>query len=406
MRMLGMQEIPDAVSAILIIIYSIAYIASLERKPACRKHIHALTVGFLFRIALLLFDLYGRSIYQLPNSGGDSEAFYRYSVSFAGGGADWGAFTIVMGYLFRFCGVSRLFGQFMLTLCSVVSIECAAKIFDLVELDDRRKGIAMWIICLLPNFAILSVIYLRESIVTMCISVSLLQYILWVKKKGNMHLLLAVAFSMLGAIFHSGAIAVSVGYILSLLLYNNKTGHIQFKFTNVAAFLLILLMFVFVLNSSIGEKFLGKFKNLESVEDVASGVARGNSTYVQYVGDSSSISNMVIYTIPRMFFFLYSPMPWMIRGLSDIIAFCFSSCFYIYTTYRVISYLISKRTENRELVILIFIVCLCAAFVFGWGTSTSGTACRHRDKMTIVWGVLMGLTLKPDKRKETPSWLA
>ena len=356
LHMLGMQEIPDAVSAVLIIIYSIAYIAGLERKPACRKHALALTVGFLFRMALLLFDLYGRSIYQLPNSGADSEAFYRYSVSFAGGGADWGAFTIVMGYLFRVCGVSRLFGQFLLTLCSVVSIECAAKIFDLVELDDRRKGIAMWIICLLPNFAILSVIYLRESIVTVFLSLSLLCFIRWFKKGSEWHFILAIVCTFGASRFHSGSIAAAVGYVLARVLYDKNTGKLRLKFKNIiAASVLVAAGFLFLSRNS--DSFLGKFSKLEEIGDVGAVGTAGGSNYTRYVGDSSSISNMVIYTIPRMFFFLYSPMPWMIRGLSDIIAFCFSSCFYIYTTYRVISFLHSKRTENRELVILIFIVC-------------------------------------------------
>lgn len=402
LRFMGMEEIPDALAASLILVYSFAYIACLPRKPHCKKYAPALIAGYLFRIALLFFDIYGRNIYLLPNSGADSEAFYKYSVSFANGGKDWGIFTIVMGYLFRFCGISRLYGQFILTLCSVVSIESAAKCFSLLEFDERRTDLAMWIISILPNFAILSVIYLRESLVTVFISLSLVQFIKWYKYKSERNFIFAVALTFLSMRFHSGAIAVPVGYVLARMLFDKKTGKLRIKLQNIIAAAVILLIGVFFLNNY-GDKFLGKFSKLEEIDDVANVSTMGGSSYARYVGNSSNPVSMVIFTIPRIIFFLFSPMPWLIRGLSDIIAFCFSSCFYLYTTIQVLRFLKRKETENKELVTVLVIVCLCAAFVFGWGVSNSGTACRHRDKMTIVWGVLMGLTLPRAKERKIPS---
>lgn len=399
LRALGMTNVPGVLAAALIIVYSVAYIIGLERKPACRKYAAALIAGYAFRMVLLLFDLYGSDIYILPNSGADTEMFYQNALIVAQGGTTIrGAFCEYMGYFFRYFGTSRLFAQFLLTLCSVVSMECAAKIFNLLDLDDGRTNTALWMICLLPNFAILSVIFLRESLVTMFISLSLLYFIKWFKHGQDRYFILAIILTFCGARFHSGSIAVPVGYVMARMLYDRRENKLRLRFKNIFAASVLLLIGVFFLNRY-GDSFLGKFSRLEDLSDVANVNTMGGSNYSQYVGNSSNPLNMIIFTIPRMVFFMFSPMPWMIRGLSDIIAFCFSSCFYIYTTYRVIIYLRSKRTENRKLVIVIFIVALCAAFVFGWGVSNSGTACRHRDKVTIVWGVLLGLTMMPKERR-------
>ena len=400
LRFMGMEEIPDALAAALILVYSFAYIACVSRKPHCKKCAPALIAGYVFRIALLFWDIYGSNIYQLPNSGADSVGFYNNSIAFAVGRRHgMGSFPEVMGTLFKYCGISRLFGQFIITLFSMVSLEIAAKAFSLMTLDEKRANTGMWIVCLLPNFAILSVLFLRESIVAMFISLSLYEYIKWFKQKKELSFIVAIALTFGAMYFHSGAIAVPVGYLLTRLLYDKNSEKLKFSVTNLIIVGLLLLVGVFVLNR-FGDSFLVKFQNASSLEDIANENSSGGSSYARYVGNSNNIPNMIIYTIPRIVFFQFSPMPWLIRGLSDIIAFCFSSCFYIVTIYQFFRYLRKGGKENREFIIIIFIVCMCAAFVFGWGVSNAGTACRHRDKMTIVWAILYAFTLKPQKEYE------
>ena len=138
--------------------------------------------------------------------------------------------------------------------------------------------------------------------------------------------------------------------------------------------------------------FLGKFANVDSLADLASTSALGGSSYAQYVGNSNNPLNMVIYTVPRIVFFLFSPMPFQWRGIADIIAFFFSSLFYIVVSWRTIRYLRRSDIENKAIVQMLFIVSFAATFVFAWGVSNAGTAARHRDKMIILFGVMYALT--------------
>lgn len=132
--------------------------------------------------------------------------------------------------------------------------------------------------------------------------------------------------------------------------------------------------------------------NINSIGDIGSTNSEGGSSYAAYVGDSSSIINMVIFTIPRIVYFLFSPFPWQWRGLGDIIAFVFSSLFYLLVLKNAIVCMKKDKSSNKNYAIVIFIVALCTAFVFSWGVTNTGTATRHRDKMIVVYAVLYSLS--------------
>lgn len=395
----GIDARPAALSTVLILVFSVSFYATLQdKKYKIAKR--PLFVGYIFRIALLFFDLYGKDIYNLPNSGADSEVFWICAIRYANGGSvsNGGFFAKFMGTMFKYLGDSRLFGQFLLMLCSMVSLLCAFRIFTILNTDDKKVSHAMWVLCLLPNFAILSSIFLRESIVAMFISLSLLEYVKWVKSKNEVFFIFSIAYVFAASRFHSGSIAIAVGYLLSRMVYDKRSERLKITFGSVFATAIMLLASIFVLNRY-GDKFLGKFNGLETIDDIANTNATGGASYAKYVGNSNNPLSMVIFTIPRIVFFLLSPLPWMWRGLSDIIAFCFSSCFYLLTMISFFKFLKSKEKKERPVIMTIFIVAMCSAFVFGWGTANSGTACRHREKMEIIWGVLYGLTWLPKKNK-------
>ena len=72
--------------------------------------------------------------------------------------------------------------------------------------------------------------------------------------------------------------------------------------------------------------------------------------------------------------------------------------FFLYVAWSDIRFLRSKEKKNRTLVIALTIVAVCTVFVFAWGVSNTGTACRHRDKITIIWGLLLALVYVPNRK--------
>lgn len=382
----------------LVVVYIIAFSIAFMLDLYYSKRLHFLQMpiicGYLWRIALLFFDIYGRTIYHLPNSGADSEGFWRSAVNVAYNG--WQGeltFPSIVGMVFRFTGVSRVLGQFIGLMFSIIAILALA----LIMIEFRRitpivMNRIMWIVGLLPNYAILSSIFLRESIVSMFMTLSAGCFVLWITRKKEWYFLLAVGLSLMGSVFHSGSIALVGGYVVVRMIYDNYAERITTTpKTLVPAILLgLLLMFLF---TNYGDTFFSKMTGVESIADIANESTEGGSSYSRFVGNSSTPFNMVIFTIPRIVYFLFSPFPWQWRGLSDIIAFTFSSLFYMYVVVRVIKYL--RRSNNKHaktLVIMLAIVALAGVFVFAWGVSNTGTAARHREKMFLIFALLYACT--------------
>lgn len=395
MKSSSYEERPAALIIVFIALFSFSFLYDVSRSAVLRKYSAPLFCGYLFRLFLLFFDVYGRNIYSLPGSGADSEMFYYNAVQFINGlNGRSGAFITLTGTIMKWVGVSRLFVQFILMLFSMVAIIFAARTMEYVVADKRTKQVAVFILCLLPNFAILSCIYLRESVIAMLLSISFYCFVRWVNRGREGFFWFAFVFVFAAARFHSGVVGVAMGYIAARMLYDKEDGRFEFaaKSAITAAFFLLVFAYLYL---NYADTLFGKMVNIESVEDIASGVGRGGSSYAQYVGDSSTPLNMVIYTIPRMLYFLFSPFPWQWRGLSDIIAFCFSSLFFLWTAINTVRYLKNKYPENRAVVMGLSIVALCTLFIFAWGTSNTGTAIRHRDKAIVLYGILWCCTRIP-----------
>lgn len=388
----GVQGRPVPIILLLIGLFSLAYFIDLSMSKRLRPVAFPLALGYLLRLFLLLFDLYGGFLYTLPNSGADSEMFFRQGIQCSMGQIrDPSAFVRVLGTLLSWFGSSRLFLQFLLMLCSIVAIHCAAAILYEVGVPNRQRRRTMYVLCLLPNFAIISSLFLRESIVTMLLSLSVLCIARWKQRGKEGWFLLAFLLSCCAAMFHSGSIAAAMGYILARLFYDTQRRTIRFSWRNILPALVLLIIFLYLFNNY-SEVFFGKMIGLEGIEDIANTGSLGDSSYAAYVGNSDSLSSMLLYTPIRIAFFLFSPFPWQWRGISDVIAFCFSSLFYAWVLMQTFCYLGRKKVGNRELVIILLITAFTLLFVFAWGVSNTGTAIRHRDKMVVLYAVLLGLT--------------
>lgn len=388
---LGHEGVSNGVAIVCIIISSIGFYYDIRFSQILNRYMQPLMVSYFFRLCILFFDIYGKKLYTLPNSGADSLRFYEWSVHYAVTGENrMGLFTSVMGTIIRWIGNNILYLQFLVMMFSMIAIIALIGSLNTLGISSGIIISTVMIVGILPNFTILSCVFLRESIVVMFLSLSLLFFLFWYKRKHEVYFILAFACVFLASGFHSGAAGAAVGYILIRFFYNNGSGKIQLRVSNIV----IAAAFVFVftyLYMNYSEILFGKMQGIGSVSDLANTNEAGGSTYAMYVGDSSSLSNMVIYTIPRIVYFLFSPFPWQWRGISDIIAFAFSSMFYIVSVYNAIKVLL-MRSEDHSIIILLLFLLFGLVFVFAWGTSNTGTATRHREKLVTIFAALWAVS--------------
>ena len=386
---------PSWLPFILIFIFSIVFYLDIVRSRQLRVISTPLILGYLFRIFLVFFDIYGRNVYVLFGSGADTEYFYYNGIRYANKTSEiTNGFVPLVGIMMRYIGHSRLYIQFLLMLCSVVTLIIVDKCLSMLELPERNRKITAVVIGFLPNFAILSSILLRESVVTMLLAVSIFFLIRWWSGKSSLNYILAFLSAFMASYFHSGAVSLAVGLVVVRLLADRNQKRISISFLSILFTSVLLMIFIFIY-TNYSEEFFGKMLGVDSVQDITDNVARGGSSYAMYVGDSSTVWNFIRYSPIRIIMYQFSPFFWQIRGANDIIAMVFDSFYYIFLYYCTIREIVNYKNKQRPLIVLLFIMCLCTTLVFGWGVNNTGTALRHRHKMAALYAVLFGLTVMP-----------
>lgn len=399
-KSIGVLEIDNIAASLLIFIFSFSFLYDIQNSHKLCAYSEPLSLGLLLRLFLLFFDLFGTSIRTLPQSGADSASFYYNARELAlhGSANRESAFAKTMSFVFRVIGVNRLYGQFLLMLLSIISLVFFILIVDGLEIKDFSKMRAVWLVCLLPNFALLSSIFLRESIITALITLSAYCIIQWMSDGNSLLAIAAIALSTCSCLFHSGCIGITIGCIVCIMLYDYQEHRIHVSVGGALLTVLIAFVAAFVY-LSYGDSLLGKFGTVETLSDIANTRAVGGSSYARYVGNSNNPFSMAIFTIPRIVYFLFSPFPWQWRGGSDIIAFFFSGLFYLITIRNAIIFLRNGDRTNRGLVICLLIIAFFCTFIFAWGVSNTGTASRHRDKMVCLYGIIYALTTSINKKE-------
>lgn len=383
---------PEWLSLVFISTFTIVFYLDIVRSQQLRVISIQLMLGYLLRVFFVIFDIYGRNIYVLPASGMDTEQFYRRGILYANKMTDiTDGFVPFVGMMFRYIGQSRLYIQFLLMLFSIVAIIMVDKSLVLLDLPERNRKITAAVTGIMPNFAMLSSVFLRESVVTMLLAFSVFFFIRWWCNKRSVNYLLAFFASFVAAYFHSGAVSMAVGLVAIRLLADRNKKKISISFLSIIFTSVLMMIFIFMY-TNYGEEFFGKMLGVDSLQDLSDGVVRGGSSYAMYAGDSSSISNFIRYTPIRMIMYQFSPFFWQIRGADDIIAMIFDSFYFIYLYYCIIREVLNNKNNHRSLIILLFILCLSTTLVFGWGVTNTGTALRHRNKMIGLYAVLFGLT--------------
>ena len=84
----------------------------------------------------------------------------------------------------------------------------------------------------------------------------------------------------------------------------------------------------------------------------------------------------------KLVYFIFSPMPYDVRGLGDIAAILFNSSFFYYLVYTIVR---SRKYIQKNVLkiypkIFIFLV-LIVSLGFAFGTENSAIAMRHRTKI-------------------------
>lgn len=393
----------NTMSLLLLVINSLilAGVLSKRYKEYGQKIVQAMLLSLLFKVFLILWDYYGTSIFILPNSHSDSESYHNHAIMYAQYGWKESNYQLLVGIIYKFFGIQRMTAQYLNVVFSFIGIDFLARSLQVLEFDEEVQHKTLKFAAFLPNYLIMASVLIRECLISMIISVSLYCFSKWWKYGKLRDMMLALSFSLFACVFHPGAVAVTIGFAVCLILTKTKKeGGREINIGPQSVILAVVFVGVFMFmfdqfSDTIFRRFGGM--TMESIEgyiddhDFYGSNNTGNSSkYYAGVSGYSGITGILINSPIRMIYFLWVPMPWDFRGIGDIIGFLGSSLFYGGTAFAGIYQVLKRRGKqgDKTRLIAFLIIALCGAFVFAWGTDSAGSALRHREKFYFVYLLL------------------
>lgn len=359
-------------------------------------------LSLLLKCLLILWDFYGTAIFVLPNSHSDTEAYHRGAIWFARNYSKAiEDYSYIVGWIYKLFGVQRITAQYFNVLVSLLGIDLLERMMCKLELSERCRKIVLFLALFLPNYLIMASILLRECLISVLLCLSLYCFIIWWKDRNLLGLALAFVVSLAACWLHAGSISVALGYALILILTKrDETGrmklNLSFRTLVYAVIFFIGFSYLFdVFSDSILRRFGGMA--MEHIENYVeehhlydAGETR-SSTFSAGFSGVTGVKGLIINSPIRLIYFLWVPMPWMFRGVGDIIAFFGSSLFYGGTALYAGWILLRKNVSGKALILGVLMIGLAGALVFGWGIDSAGSALRHREKFYFVFLLLFAL---------------
>lgn len=382
---------------ILINVIFMIFVLGKESK-GCKEIFLILLVSLFIRMIFLLVDMYLKKYFLLPNSGADTEAFNANALNilqhnFKGHAFVDDPYSYLVAVIYSIFLKQRIVAQYINLVFSMWTILIILKIFDRFNINKKLKIIMIALIAFMPNYALMSVVLLRESIPVFFLGASVLYFIKWWQENKIHYFIVALILSLIPAIFHSGMIGNAEAYIIIYILCGNKKRDFKIDIKSIVT----IIFFIFILtlfNNFIQNTFMNKFGEVNGISDIltkTNNAEGGGSAYI-IGGEVNNFFDLIKYTPIRVFYFIASPLPWDWRGLSDIIAFVFNALFYILAYIYAFKALL-KNKKGKNIIKVFLLIVIAGAIIFAWGTSNAGTALRHRDKFIVNYIVMFALSL-------------
>lgn len=345
--------------------------------------------GYLLRCALDFVDVYGRKYVTLLYSGCDTEGFYYYASALYKGNEF--AFVptkypYILNYVFQITGNNRFLGQYVNIIFWILSILIICRICNRFKTTSNARLFILLIWSFLPTSFLLTSIMLRESIEMFFGLWSFERFLAWMQEGRAGDLVKAFVYVIPAIILHLASVALWGCYFIIFLFWNTNAH--RFYFQKRTGFIIVLgfMGLIILFRSPLSSLFFAYFGSDFSLYGLTHRLfVQGESDYLLGM-DCQNWLQFVPYTLIRMFYFLFSPLPTDARGVGDIVAYLADGLpLFVMIVYTVRK--LRRQDESRKGYILASLLGgFLFALIFAWGVSNAGTALRHRY---LAWSIFI-----------------
>lgn len=343
--------------------------------------------GYLIRVYFCSASKLGLPVLEVSSAPSDTENFWQASFSLYYGipiDIILTKYPYILRWFYKLFGCNRYVAEYVNVLFWALSSVILVKLSKHVKLSGVRKYILYGLWAILPANMIFSVELLRESIMVFFDMWSFYIFLKWMESGKKNLFVLACILVVPAAYLHTASIALWAAYIAIAAFWDYRKRKFYFMKKTVEVLVVGVLVAGLILFSplrSVFGAYIGTDISIYAITHRAYMV--GGSDYLQWM-DCQGWVQFIFFTILRMLYFLFSPMPWEARGLIDLFSFVFDGllvlCLMVYMKKRM------KDRDKRAYIFASFFCILALSGIFAWGVRNAGTAIRHR---MLVWGVLI-----------------
>lgn len=382
------EETRELLILIYMLVNSFILIGWFRIKSKDKTMFIILTLGFLIRMAALFYD---RNIAWLPFNTADAQKFQRFAVETANALPDvmishyTGVYSQVLGVIYYVFGTPQYWGHYLNIVFVMLAGTKLIDIADLlkISLKNQNRLIALWLFMPIPF--LMGYALLREATIYYFITLSIYFFLKWFDNLNGFNLLLSILSVLIAASYHEGVAVILLPYIYTYMFLNRKTKKIEFSVMNIIT-LLIMIVVAYVIIDKNGDEIYGR----------VTADTGGGSAYLTSVEVRKPIE-LILFGPIKQIYLLFSPMPWLIRGVMDIATLLFDSSLYMYMAYLALKNFKHIET-NIKTILLSFII---GTFIFGLGSLNTGTAIRHKNKFQSMMIIVMVYVIdKKEKQDE------
>lgn len=251
--------------------------------------------------------------------------------------------------------------------------------------------LSAWVIALHPNMIRFAGSFAsREVAVVFPLTVSIYLLVRWNREGKLLQLLLALAFQMVALFSHTGIVALLFAEVVYFVYQSYRhllTNRLRQGMAFAVVFALALGAIFIIHSTGWGmDKFGGSLDSV-STDDIIKiqNNPGGRAGYLQGMKPKNAID--ILWQAPiRTVYFLFSPLPWMIRSTKHLLGIIDSLIyiFFIASMWMSRRYILKSKPAQ-----IVFIGFFSLALIFGIAVNNFGTAIRHRAKIAPLAACLM-----------------
>jgi hypothetical protein len=274
-------------------------------------------------------------------------------------------------------------------LVGLINIILTYKLSYLIWENNAIAKRAAWFVAIFPTLIMYSALTNREVFISMFFLLSMIYVVKWIKTDNNYFFISSLLFFLFHYYLHAPLILGVFPLLMIFLIKNFMNGisslrasRINFLF--LLSLLIILIIFISggILWTYLSIPYIGTLNgvNYNLVFNRVLYLNTGGAAYPQWLMPNEFV-DLFSLTFPRIIYFFFSPFPWDIRKLNQLLGLL-DSFIYIYIFYHIYKVFIIRRSVLK---LNIFFVVLGVLFiVYSWGVSNYGTGLRHRAKFAPV----------------------